>query len=283
MPGAPAAAIMCAIFWRDSMAEIPPNIELVHLFAASHSAAAARARLVAMLEDPNTHARAERMLALWRCHPGVYERVRKIEAIAQQGLSWRDVFDAAAAIDPCAAVALYSLGDTALLAAATQELVEAMRRWEVLASAAVVLDFGCGTGRIAAAIAPYVARVLGVDASPRMVDVARATVAHYANTAIIQADRLSVLRGDRFDVVLAIDTMPYVVQAGGADRFWNDVVALLNPGGAVLMMNYSYRGDPGRDDEEVMTFADRHGFVVARCGTQDLAQWDGRAYLLRKV
>lgn len=282
MPGAPAAAIMCAISWRVRMAEVPPNIELVHLFAASRSATAARARLGAMLENPETHARAERMLALWRSHPGIYDRVRKIEAIAQQGTAWRDVFDAAAAVDPCAAVALYSLGDATLLAAATAELVDAMRRWQVLASGAVVLDFGCGTGRVSAAIAPYVARVLGVDASPRMVDVARAAVAHHANVAVIQADGLSALRGDRFDVVLAIDSMPYVVQAGDADAFWEEAGALLNPGGTILMMNYSYRGDPARDDEEVTAFAARHAFQIARCGTQDLAHWDGRAFLLHK-
>lgn len=282
MLGAPAAAIMCAIYWRVRMAEVPPNIELVHLFAASRSAAAARAHLSAMLENPATHARAERMLALWRSHPGVYDRVRKIEAIARQG-TVRDVFDAAAAVDPCAAVALYSLGDAALLAAATEELVAAMRTWQVLASGAVVLDFGCGTGRISAAIAPYVARVLGVDASPRMVDVARAAVAHHANAAVIQADCLSALRGDRFDVVLAIDSMPYVVQAGDANAFWEEAGALLNPGGTVLMMNYSYRGDPARDEEDVTAFAARRGFVIARCGTQDLTHWDGRAYLLHKL
>jgi cyclopropane fatty-acyl-phospholipid synthase-like methyltransferase len=209
--------------------------------------------------------------------------VRRIEAIARKGSSWSEVFDAAAAVDPCAAVALYSLGDTALLQDATQELVDIMCGWDVLTPAAVVLDFGCGTGRITAAIAPLVARVLGVDASPRMVDVARAAVARHANAAVIHADCLSALRGDLFDVVLAIDSMPYVVQGGGAEAFWDDVAALLNPGGAFLVMNYSYRGDVERDRDEVMQFAAQHAFEVARCGSQDLMRWDGRAFLLRKI
>jgi cyclopropane fatty-acyl-phospholipid synthase-like methyltransferase len=264
------------------MAETPPNIELVQLFAASHSAKAARARLAAMLEDPDTQGKAERMLSLWRSHPGAFERVRKIDAIARQGSPWSDVFDAAAAIDPCTAVALYSLGDASLLHEATQELVDTMRGWGVLDAGAIVLDFGCGTGRISAAIAPHVGRVLGIDASPRMVDVARAAVARHANAAVIQADALSALRGDSFDVVLAIDSMPYVVLAGGADAFWEDVAALLTPGGIFLVMNYSYRDDPVRDGEDVRAFAGRHGFRVARCGTQDLSHWDGRAFLLHK-
>jgi cyclopropane fatty-acyl-phospholipid synthase-like methyltransferase len=264
------------------MADTPPNVELIHLFAASRSEKAARARLGAMLEDPGRRTKAEKMLALWRSHPGAYARIRKIDTIARKGSSWSEVFDAAAAIDPCAAVALYSLGDTALLRAATQELVEAMCGWNVLAPGAVVLDFGCGTGRITAAIAPLVARVLGVDVSARMVDVARAAVARHANAAVIQAQALSELRGDLFDVVLAIDSMPYVVLGGDVEAFWDDVAALLNPGGAFLVMNYSYRGDAERDRHEVLQFAARHGFLVARCGTQDLARWDGRAFLLRK-
>jgi ubiquinone/menaquinone biosynthesis C-methylase UbiE len=43
----------------------------------------------------------------------------------------------------------------------------------------VVGDLGCGTGQIAGAIAPHVARVIGVDSSPDMLQVARTRLAAF--------------------------------------------------------------------------------------------------------
>jgi SAM-dependent methyltransferase len=264
------------------MDEVPPNVALAQLFAAAASEAEARQRLSLMLDNPAAHDRAEQMYALWQRLPGAYARVHRIDGIARAGASWDAVFDAAAAIDPCTAVALYSLGDAALLRAATDEIVAALKAWQVLGPEAVVLDFGCGTGRIAAAVSPLVARVLGVDVSSRMVDVARAAVAKCANAAIIRTESLAALRGDRFDVVLAIDSMPYVVESGSADQAWADAAALLDPGGVFLVMNYSYRCDVARDQQDVTRFAARHRFEVLRNGTRDLSYWDGRAFLMRK-
>lgn len=264
------------------MTQARANVALVHLFLAADGEAEARDRLAAMAAAPATRDMAEAMQALWRRNPDAFDMVRRVDAIARRGAAWGAVFDAAAAVDPCTAVALYSLGDPALLAAATGEIVTAMRRWQVIGPEAVVLDFGCGTGRIAAAVAPAVQRVLGVDASPRMVDIARATVAHHANAAIIQAESLAELRGDRFDAVLAIDSSPYLVDSGKAPAMWADAAALLEPGGVFLIMNYSYRGDPGEDAAEVTAFAAIHGFRVLRHGSEEFSLWDGRVFLLRK-
>lgn len=264
------------------MPEDPPNVALIRLFAASHDEAEARRRLAAMLKDADAHAGAERMQAMWQCHPQAYACVHKIDRVARAGSSWSEVFDAAAMIDPRTAVALHCLGDADLLRAATDELVRLMQRWDVFSADSIVLDFGCGTGRIAAAIAPLVARVLGIDVSARMVDAARATVAHHANAAVIQAGVLTALRGDPFDVVLAVDSMPYVVHNGDAAALWEDVAALLRPNGVFLIFNYSYRGDPALDAADVEGHAARHGLALIRNGTQDLSLWDGRAFLLRK-
>ena len=57
---------------------------------------------------------------------------------------------------------------------------------------------------------------------------------------------------------------------------------ILRNGGAFLILNYSYRGDPQRDLDDVATLARDNGLVSERLGTRDLALWDGITFLLRK-
>jgi len=52
-----------------------------------------------------------------------------------------------------ASVALYSLGNPELLAAATREVVERMNEWAVLAPMRDALDVGRGIGRMESALA----------------------------------------------------------------------------------------------------------------------------------
>lgn len=65
---------------------------------------------------------------------------------------------------------------------------------------ACVLDVACGTGGVARAAHARGARVLGVDASERMVEVARATSPSAIEFAVAHADRLPVQDGS-YDVV----------------------------------------------------------------------------------
>ena len=70
-------------------------------------------------------------------------------------------------------MAAYSLGDTAVLAAATDEIVAWLVAMDLIGPDSDVLDFGCGIGRIAAAVAPRVRSVIGLDLSPGMIAEAR--------------------------------------------------------------------------------------------------------------
>ena len=55
-----------------------------------------------------------------------------------------------------------------------------------------------------------------------------------------------------------------------------------DPGGALVILNYSYRGDLERDRTDVANLAARHGFIAERNGTRDFALWDAATFLLRR-
>ncbi|MBO1079161.1 methyltransferase domain-containing protein [Roseomonas haemaphysalidis] len=72
-----------------------------------------------------------------------------------------------------------------------------------------VLDLGCGTGLSGMALAPFAARLVGVDLSPRMLDAARARGLYHA---LHEADLLDFLPGHPggFGIVAAADVLNYL-------------------------------------------------------------------------
>lgn len=192
------------------------------------------------------------------------------------------LFDRLAAEEPEAAVAFYSLGDPALLAAATAELVEVVRDWTSV-EGAQVLDFGCGIGRVAIALAPHAAGVTGVDISPAMVEQARAR----ARAAGLGEARFEATDGrtlpfpdNAFDRVLAVDSFPYLVRAGVLEAQLAELARVLRPGGELLAFNWSYRGDDAADAREA---ADAPGFTMVRSGERPFSIWDATGFHLRRT
>ena len=197
----------------------------------------------------------------------------------------RAQFDRAVAVAPEAAVALYSLGSAEILERATAEIVERLGEWGLLAHDVEVLDIGCGIGRIERALAPHVGCITGSDISPAMIDEARRRCRGLDNVdfACGTGAHLSDFTGRRFGLVLAIDAFPYLVAAGPAiaARHIADAAGLLTPGGALVIFNYSYRGDLAADRADVARLAAAYGFLVERGGTRDFNLWDGATFLLR--
>lgn len=190
------------------------------------------------------------------------------------------LFDRLAGEEPEAAVAFYSLGDPALLAAATAELVAVVRDWVPVEDRAV-LDFGCGIGRAAIALAPHAGRVVGIDISGGMVDQARARAAGLANVAFEVSDGGALPFSDAaFDLVLAVDSFPYLVRAEVVGARLAEFARVLRPGGDLLVFNWSYRGDEAADAREAV---DAPGFAVVRSGERPFAIWDGTGYHLRRL
>lgn len=207
------------------------------------------------------------------------ERTGSIAAI-------RDQFDSAVALAPEAAVALYSLGSVETLDRATAEILDRLREWGLLDPSFAVLDIGCGIGRIERALAPRVRAITGTDVSPAMVAEARRRCYGLGNVDCVctgGAD-LADFAGCRYDLILAVDSFPYLVAADPAiaARHVSDAASLLRPNGALAILNYSYCGDIDADRAAVRELAAAYGFAVERDGTRDFALWDGATFLLRR-
>ena len=190
------------------------------------------------------------------------------------------MFDAAVARAPEASVALYSLGDPATLARATDELVAWLAAETLIGPDRDVLDLGCGIGRVAAALAPLCRSVLGVDVSAGMIAAAR--LRHDGPNLRFALGDGSFLPDAAFDLVLAVDSMPYMVQAGVADRAVADAARALRPGGALAMLNLSYRG-LDHDRAAARGWASDYGFTLVCEGATPFALWDGAAFVLRRA
>lgn len=193
------------------------------------------------------------------------------------------MFDQAVAQSPEASVALYSLGDEATLARATAELVHWLEAERLIDSASDVLDLGCGIGRVTRALGPRCRTVLGIDISPAMIAAARSQPAPgNVSFAVTGGEGLDGLKEGlrRFDLILAVDVMPYLVQAGVAERHVCDAAHLLRGGGVLAVLNLSYRGIE-EDRATASAWAAAHGFCLMIDGARPFSLWDGAAFVFR--
>ena len=186
-------------------------------------------------------------------------------------------FDQAAAEGAEAGVALYSLGDPAILAAATAEIVAWLDAERLLMPGAAVLDMGCGIGRVAAALASRAGSVLGLDVSSGMIAQARRRHPE-PGLRFDVTDGRSVPPGP-FDLVLLVDSMPYIHQAGLAGAVVAGVAGGLRAGGALVVLNLCYGRDLAADRAEAAGWAAAHGWALQV--SQPFQLWDGKAFVFR--
>lgn len=199
----------------------------------------------------------------------------------------RRFFDQAVREDEMASVAAYCLGDPELLDEATAEILALLDRWGLLAPGRSALEIGCGIGRIQAALAPRLAEVHGIDVSPGMVDAARRRCAGLANVHLAECSGLDLagFPDRRFDLILAVDSFPYIHQGGPGlvEAHFREVARVLRPGGDFAILNYSYRSDLDADCREVARLSEENGFFLEVDGTLPFAFWDGVAFLCRRL
>jgi SAM-dependent methyltransferase len=258
--------------------ELPLGVAAMRLLMGSPSAAAARDRI----------AEAERRLG-----PGRFDALRaaltdKAFATVAAVLAvvdhnepgapsdWARAFDAACAVSPEASVALYSLGDPERLGAATAETVDWLAGQGVLGPRSRVLEIGCGAGRFVEALAPRVGFIAGLDVSPAMAAAARRKTQAHPGAAVVRTSGhdLRAFADESFDLVLAIDSFPYLVKAKVAEAHLKECARVLRPGGELVILNWSYDAPfepPALAALEPLPLSGR-----------ELRLWDGVGFRFRK-
>ncbi|MFP5287515.1 MAG: class I SAM-dependent methyltransferase, partial [Thermoanaerobaculia bacterium] len=198
----------------------------------------------------------------------------------------RFFFDRAVRRSEEGSVAAYSLGDAGILARATEEIVGLFDRWNLLGPERRTLEIGCGIGRMQAALAPRVAEAWGIDVSPKMIDAARRRCEGLPNVcfSVCSGFDLAGLPDEGFDFVLAVDSFPYIHQAGPkvVEMHFQEVARVLRPGGDFVILNFSYRDDPAADRSEVRRLCRTTGFDLVVAGAEPFKLWDGMAFHGRK-
>ena len=206
---------------------------------------------------------------------------------AEEGIERsRRLFDASVAQSEESSVALYSLGNPELLAAATDEVVGVLEDWGVLGLGRNALEIGCGIGRLMVPLSSRVRSVAGTDVSSGMIAAATRRLAALSNASVhlTQGQDLSQFGSGSIDLVYSVDAFPYLVLSGQAlvERHFLEIRRVLRPGGDFVLFNYAYGRTREDADREVLAFAHRADLEVVRADEAPFRIWNGIGWLLRR-
>ena len=196
----------------------------------------------------------------------------------------RTLFDWSVEQSSESSVALYSLANTQILDAATTEIVELLREWQVVGPDRDLLEIGCGIGRFPKALSAEVKSVTGIDVSPNMIGAARDHCAGLLNVTLLECSGLDLasFADACFDLVFAVDSFPYLYRSGMplVERHFTEARRVLRRGGDFVILEFSYRDSIDLDRVDVHRLAAASGFEVQVSGTQPFSLWDGAAFHL---
>jgi cyclopropane fatty-acyl-phospholipid synthase-like methyltransferase len=206
---------------------------------------------------------------------------------AEEGIERsRQLFDASVAKSEESSVALYSLGNPELLAAATDEVIGVLEDWAVLGPHRDALEIGCGIGRLMVPLCSRVRSVVGTDVSPGMITAATRRLEGHVNASVhlTTGQDLAEFGSESMDLVYSVDAFPYLVLCGQAlvERHFAEIRRVLRPGGDFALFNYAY-GRPRQDaNAEVLALAQRVELDVIRADESPFRIWNGIGWLLRR-
>ena len=198
----------------------------------------------------------------------------------------RKLFDASVAESEESSVALYSLGNPELLAAATDEVIGVLEDWGVLGLHRDALEVGCGIGRLMVPLSARVRSVVGTDVSSGMISAATRRLEGFSNTSVqlTTGQNLSEFGSGSMDLIYSVDTFPYLVLSGQAlvERHFREVRRVLRPGGDFVLFNYAYGRSREDANSEVLTLAHGAELQVIRADESPFRIWNGIGWLMRR-
>lgn len=108
----------------------------------------------------------------------------------------------------------------------------------------VVLELGCGTGRVTRVLADASEAVVGVDLSPEMLGRARRRLEERANAHLVLADMRTLRLKRRFPLIaVANDPFTHLVEDRDRDRALETVARHLERGGGRLILDAFWLGE----------------------------------------
>jgi SAM-dependent methyltransferase len=129
-----------------------------------------------------------------------------------------------------------------------------------------------------------VAQVIAFDISAGMLEAARCRLASLANVMLVQGSGrdLAWLKDQAVDLVLAVDVFPYLAESGPMliAAMMDELHRALRPGGSLVVLNWTYRGDPEGDRRQAAGEAQRLGLLLQEDGPAGLRLWDASLYHL---
>ena len=206
---------------------------------------------------------------------------------AEEGIDrCRKLFDASVAQSEESSVALYSLGNPELLAAATDEVIGVLEDWGVLGLHRDALEVGCGIGRLMVPLSARVRSVVGTDVSSGLISAATRRLEGCSNTRVqlTTGQNLSEFGSGSMDLVYSVDTFPYLVLSGQTlvERHFREVRRVLRPGGDFVLFNYVYGRSRGDANSEVLALAHGAELQVTRADESPFQIWNGIGWLMRR-
>lgn len=151
-----------------------------------------------------------------------------------------------------------------------------------------VLDFGCGAGRVTAALARSFGSVYGVDISPEMLSRARHDLRDLSNVTLVQTNGrdLQCLEGRTFDFAFAFSVFHHVPDRAIIESCIHEVGKHLHPGS---LFKFEVQGclslhaapddtwlGAALSEDELHGIADRTGFdyrYSVGAGEESFWQW----------
>lgn len=156
--------------------------------------------------------------------------------------------------------------------AETAAVEDALAAWLAARRPAQVLELACGTGLFTRLIAPRVARLTAVDASPEVIAINRARVGA-DNVDYHEADLFAWRPIQRYDAVFFSFWLSHVPDERFA-AFWALVASALAPGGAAFLIDSAF--DPTSTAKDHVLSGREAGIVTRKLN-------DGREFRIVKV